>query len=68
MEYEGEGDTIFSWHTWDNPWKNKGQVETVHTTVLLRSARILRRVQDTWGDFLSLKLSVNASYEKLSKV
>ena len=33
-----------------------GQVETIQTTTLLRSARILRRVLETWGDFLSLKL------------
>ena len=33
-----------------------GQVETVQTTALLRSDRILRRVLETWGDLLSLKL------------
>ena len=32
-----------------------GQVETIQTTALLRSARIIR-VQETWGDLLSLKL------------
>ena len=32
-----------------------GWVETIQTTALLRSARILRRVLETWGD-LSLKL------------
>ena len=32
------------------------QVETVQTTALLRLARILRRVLETWGDLLSLKL------------
>ena len=31
-----------------------GQVETIQTTALLRTARILR-VLDTWGDLLSLK-------------
>ena len=31
-----------------------GRVETIQTTALLRSARILRRVLDTWGDLLSL--------------
>ena len=39
-----------------------GQVETIQTTALLRTARILRRVLETWGDLLSLKsvkLSVN---------
>ena len=34
----------------------KEQTETIQTTVLLRSARILRRVLETWGDLLSLKL------------
>ena len=32
------------------------QVNTIQSTTLLRSARILRRVLDTWGDLLSLKL------------
>ena len=34
----------------------KGQVETIQTTAFLRTARILRRVLETWGDLLSLKL------------
>ena len=33
-----------------------GQVEIIQTTALLRTARILRRVVETWGDLLSLKL------------
>ena len=33
-----------------------GLVETIQTTALLRTARILRRVLETWGDLLSLKL------------
>ena len=33
-----------------------GRVETIQTTVLLRTVRILRRVPETWGDLLSLKL------------
>ena len=33
-----------------------GRVETVQTTTLLRTARILRRVLETWGDLLSLRL------------
>ena len=32
------------------------RVETIETTALLRTARILRRVLETWGDLLSLKL------------
>ena len=33
-----------------------GRVETIQTTALLRTARFLRRVLETWGDLLSLKL------------
>ena len=33
-----------------------GRVETIQTTALLRTARILRKVLETWGDLLSLKL------------
>ena len=33
-----------------------GRGETIQTTALLRSARISRRVQETWWDLLSLKL------------
>ena len=33
-----------------------GWVETIQTTTLLRMARVLRRVQETWGDLLSLRL------------
>ena len=33
-----------------------GRVETIQTTALVRTARILRRVLEIWGDLLSLKL------------
>ena len=33
-----------------------GRVETIQSTALLGTARILRRVLETWGDLLSLKL------------
>ena len=33
-----------------------GRVETIQTTALLRTARILRWVLETWGDLLLLKL------------
>ena len=33
-----------------------GRVENIQTTALLRMARILRRVLETLGDLLSLKL------------
>ena len=33
-----------------------GLEETIQTTALLKTARILRRVLETWGDLLSLNL------------
>ena len=33
-----------------------GQVETIQMTALLRTIRILRRILETWGDLLLLKL------------
>ena len=33
-----------------------GRLETIQTTALLRKARIMRPVLETWGDLLSLKL------------
>ena len=33
-----------------------GRLETIQTTALLRTARILRRVLETWEDLLSLKI------------
>ena len=38
-----------------------GRMVTIQTTTLLRSARILRRVLETWGDLLSLKLQWTTS-------
>ena len=35
-----------------------GRVETIQTTTLLRTARIMRRVLETWGDLLSLRLQL----------
>ena len=35
------------------------RVETIETTALLKTARILRRVLETWGDLLSLNLQWN---------
>ena len=32
------------------------RVETIQTTTLLRTARMMRRVLETWGDLLSLRL------------
>ena len=33
-----------------------GRVETIQMTALLRTVRILRKVLETWGDLVSLKL------------
>ena len=45
-------------------------VETIQMTALLKTTRILRRVLETWGDLLSLKLQWKTISwcEKLSKV
>ena len=37
-----------------------GRVETIQTAALLKTARILRRVLETWGDLLSLKLQLKS--------
>ena len=36
-----------------------GPVETIQITALMKTARILRRVLETWGDLLSLNLQWN---------
>ena len=41
-----------------NEQKIIGLVESIQTRSVLRSARILRRVLETWGDLLLLKISV----------
>ena len=40
------------------------RVETIQTTALLRTAGILRRVLETWGDLLSLKLQFKTISER----
>ena len=35
------------------------RVETIQTTALLKTARILRKVLETWGDLLTLNLQWN---------
>ena len=39
-----------------NDLEDGGRVETIQTTTLLRTARLLRRVLETLEDLLSLKL------------
>ena len=50
--------------------KIRGRVETIQATTLLRSARILRRVLETWGDLLSLwkRLLANADVKNSQEV
>ena len=65
MEHEGDSDTNCNWCTRNNPqrlgkcagkkWKSEYE-EIIQTTEWLRLARILRRVQKTYGDLLSLRL------------
>ena len=49
-----------------------GRVMTIQTTALLKTARILRRVPETWGDLLSLRLqwkpSANADVKNFKGV
>ena len=65
IEHESDGDTICNWYSWYNHrWiatgirklMNQRQVQTIQTTTLLRSARILRKILETPEDLLSLKL------------
>ena len=37
---------------WTKDLEIRGQIETIQTTTLLGSARILRRVLEAWGDLL----------------
>ena len=62
MEHEDGGDIYCNWYTWNIPkglvrgveeLEFGGQAEIIQTTALLRSARILRRVLETWEDLLS---------------
>ena len=60
-----DSDTNCNWCTWNGSKSLErglegleigGRVDTIQTTPLLRSARILKIVQKSWGDLLSLKL------------
>ena len=61
MEHNGDGDISCNWCAWKRLLKGfddlevRGQVKTIQTTALLRSARILTRVPETWKDLLSLR-------------
>ena len=41
---------------WVEDLEIRGRVEIIQTTVLFRSARILERALETWGELLSLKI------------
>ena len=45
-----------------------GRVETNQTTILLRTAKILRRVLETWGDLLSLRLQWKTISQRCEKL
>ena len=61
VEHEGDSDANCHWNTW-NLEKRLGEMEiwkrtkTIQNTALLKSTRILRRIQAIWGDSLSLRL------------
>ena len=48
-------DTNCNWCVWNSP-QGQCEAETIQTTALFRSVRILRRVLETWRDLLSLRL------------
>ena len=65
VNHESDGYTNFNWCSWYGHQRIgerledleiREGVEKIQTTALLRTARILRRVLETWGDLLSLKL------------
>ena len=41
-----------------------GRIESIQMIALLRTVRILRRVLETWGDLLSLKLQWKTNPQK----
>ena len=48
---------------WLEDMEIRRRVETIQTTALLRSTKILRRVLETWGDLLSLSGNTSAYVE-----
>ena len=59
MEHESDDYTNCNWCFWyshqrigsrTEGWEIRGRVETIQTTALFRSVRILRRVLETRGD------------------
>ena len=62
MEHECDVDTNCNWCHWNALEKTlgeleiRGRIEIIHTTAQLKSARILWRGLESWGDLLSLRL------------
>ena len=65
IEHEGDNYTNLDWRFWYSfqsllegleDLEIRERVETIQTTTLLGTARILRRVLETWRDLLLLKL------------
>ena len=74
VEHEGDGDTNCAWHTWNNLQKLerkageleiREKIDTIQFIVLLRSARIIIRVLETWRNLLSIKLQGKTVQNKI---
>ena len=59
MKHENDGDTNCGGYTWNGPQVlekeaegigDQGRIETIQITAVLRSARILKRILETWSD------------------
>ena len=62
MEHEDDGDTNGAWCVWKG-WErrleeiqSRGRIETIQTTEISRLTRILKRMQETGGNLLSLRI------------
>ena len=61
-QHDGNGDTNCKWCCWNGLQRRleeleiRGRIEPIETTTLLRSAKILGRIQETLGDLQSLRL------------
>ena len=64
MEHEGNGDSNWNWHsfcghqktnTGTGGFEKKRRMESIQTTALVKSTRIIRRVLETCGELLSLR-------------
>ena len=70
MELADDGDSNFSWCAWNglqSLWKGTGRIETIQTTVLSRSDRILGRFLETFADLLLSNFSERPSADACVK-